>query len=137
MNEKVQLKVYIPLNLSLNLRVLIQNKYSKYEKGLLSYEVEQAIRSWIALHTQAQLPLDAKPPNPIPKVASVFMQVKEYLLHKYFDELKVGQQIPRRFLDEAIEAIRGSDKRTIEKWLRSFEKFHLAKPISSAAWEIL
>jgi len=63
--------------------------------------------------------------------------VKEYLLKNYYFELKSGQQIPRVHLENAIMAVRGNDPRTIKRWLRTFHKMGLTKPITSATWEIL
>jgi hypothetical protein len=51
---KVQLKVWISEELDGKLRELIAQKYKKYEKGLLSYEVEQALQTWLALHVEPQ-----------------------------------------------------------------------------------
>ena len=38
---------------------------------------------------------------------------------------------------EAISAVRGSDPRTVQKWLRTFHKMDLIKPVTSASWEIM
>jgi len=50
-------------------------------------------------------------------------------------ELLPGQQIPRKHFEEAIMAVRGADPRTIEKWMKTFHKMGLIKPITTAAWE--
>lgn len=134
---RVKVGFYIDARVMAKLRGLIQQKYNRYEKGLLSYEAEQAFRHWLSLHTNAQNTLDAKPPNPTPRAAIVYMQVKDYLLRTHYDSLVVAQQIPRRHLEEAIAAVRGSDKRTVAAWLRTFDRLHLAKPKSSASWELL
>jgi len=34
-------------------------------------------------------------------------------------------------------AVRGGDRRTIDKWLNIFVKMGLVKPITSATWEII
>lgn len=118
-------------------RKLIQDKYKKYEKGLLSYEVEQALRHWLSLHTNAQDGLEVKKPNPTPGVMVVFNSVRNYLLSNYYFELLNGQQISRSHLEKAIIATRGSDSRTIEKWLTTFHKMGLVKPVTSATWEVM
>jgi len=137
MAEKVQLKVYIDRKLNRKFRSLIQSKYEGYKKGLLSYEAEMALRHWIALHTNTQKSLEDRKPNPTPKVSLVFAEVKNYLLSNFYYELKPGQQIPKVHLEKAIMKTRGSDPRTIKKWLRAFHKMGLVKPITSATWEIL
>jgi hypothetical protein len=76
-------------------------------------------------------------PNPTPKVVNVFLQVKDYLLKNWYLELIPGQQVARVHLEKAITAVRGGDKRTIEKWLNIFIKMGLVKPITSATYEIL
>jgi len=58
-------------------------------------------------------------------------------LGNYYYELTPGQQIARTHLEEAIMAVRGSDKRTIRKWLKTFHRMGLVKPVTSASWEIL
>jgi len=137
MSQRVKVGIFLDASVVENLRSLIQEKYNKYEKGLLSYEVELALRNWLALHTQAQTTLEIKKPNPTPQVMVIFAQIKENLLHRWYYELKSGQQIPTSQLEEAIMAVRGSDKRTVRKWLRIFNRMGLIKPITSATWEIM
>jgi hypothetical protein len=135
--RKVRICLFISEELEAKLRALINQKYKLYEKGLLSNEVELALRNWIALHTNAQTTLDINPPNPTPKVALVFAQVKQYLLNNWYYELLPGQQIPLTHLEKAIMAVRGSDKRTVRRWLESFHKMGLVKPITASVWELL
>jgi len=137
MSKKIKILLSIDEALNKKFRSLIQQKYQKYEKGLLSYEAEMAFRHWLSLHTQAQNTLEMSKPNPTPKVSMVFAEVKNYLLSNFYFELKPGQQIPKVHLEKAIMAVRGSDKRTIRKWLKAFHMMGLVKPITSAAWEIL
>ena len=134
----MKLGVWIQTSIDARFRSLIQQKYQKFERGMLSYEVEMALRHWLALHTNTQTDLEAAPkPNPTPRVMQIFNQVKAWLLSHHYFELLSGQQIPRRHLEEAIISVRGSDPRTIEKWLRTFHKMKLVKPITSASWEIM
>lgn len=137
MEEKVKVGFYLSSSLIANLRSLIQQKYQKYEKGLLSEEAELAIRSWIALHTCAQTTLDTNKPNPTPRVALVFVEVKRWLLSSLYFELKPGQQIPIDHIRKAIIEVRGGDKRTIMKWLQLFHKMNLIKPVTTNVWEIM
>lgn len=137
MEGRIQFKIYLDRKIAENFRSLIQQKYQYYQKGLLSYEVEMALRYWMSLHTQAQNTTDIKKPNPTPHIYLVFNQVKDYLLKNYYTELKSAQQIPTKHLEEAIIATRGSDKRTLAKWLRTFHKMGLIKPVTSATWELM
>lgn len=142
-DEKVRLQIYVPEELDTKFRSLVTTKYQKYEKGLLSYEAEMALRHWLSLHTETQNTIDTKPPNPTPKVQLAYMKVKEYLLSSdptspnYF-QLLPGQQIPRTHLERAIGNTRGSDQRTISKWMKAFKQNGLIKPINTGTtWEVM
>jgi len=136
--ERIRIHLFISKEILEDFRKLIMWKYERYEKGLLSYEAEMALRAWLAEHTKAQKSIDQrKKANPTPRVIIAFAEVKDYLLRKYYDELLPGQQIPRRHLEEAIINTRGSDPRTIHKWLRVFERMGLVKCVTSASWKIM
>jgi hypothetical protein len=137
MQERVKIGLWIDARTAQKFRNLVQIKYQTYQKGLLSYEAEMAFRHWLALHTNAQTPLEAKPPNPVPRVAIVFAEVKAVLLREWYYELKPGQQIPLAHIRKAIADVRGSDDRTVRRWLREFERNGLMKPTTSATWEVL
>mgnify|MGYP005658278459 CR=1 FL=1 len=49
-DRKVQLLVWISEDVDRKLRELIQQKYKEFQKGILSAEVEVAIRNHIAAH---------------------------------------------------------------------------------------
>jgi len=135
---KVQLLLWINEELDTRFRKLIQQKYSKFERGILSYEGEMALRHWLSIHTGAQSSLNIITlPNPTPKVGLAFAQIKEYLLSNYYYELSPGQQVTTAHLKRAIENTRGSDPRTINKWLKTFHKNGLIKPVTSATWEVI
>ena len=99
-SDKVQILLWINRNTDTKFRHLISQKYTNYEKGLLSYEAELALRNWIALHTNAQTPLNK--PNPIPKVQIAFAQIKNYLTSNHYSELSPGQQINMRHIKEGL-----------------------------------
>jgi len=135
MGEKVKVGFYLPKDLVQKIKRLVMEKYETYERGLLSYEVELALRNWLALHTQAQI----KPAkiNPQPRVQQVYAQVKQWLLANLYEELYPGQQIPLKHIEQAIAAVRGSDPRTVKKWIKAFRKFHLIKPGKGVLWEVM
>jgi hypothetical protein len=54
MAKKRPLHIWLSPEIDDKLRELIFKKYSKYEKGLLSHEVEEALKNWLLLHTQTQ-----------------------------------------------------------------------------------
>jgi hypothetical protein len=144
--KKRPLHIWLSPEIDNKLRELIAKKYSRYEKGLLSHEIEEALKNWVLLHTQAQnlklgVPNDIKPPlnniiNPSLKVHRVWEQVRDYLLKNYYAELKPSQQILDVHLRQAIKAVRGSDPRTVKKWMKLLEEFKLIKHIVGAIWEI-
>jgi hypothetical protein len=113
--DKVQVKVYLPKSLAKKLRELIFQKYGSYKGGLLSYEVEEAVRRYISAHTNVtQIP---KGSNPIPKIHIVKEQIKEYLRQKY-GYLMTNQVLTKHF-EEAIINLRGADPRTKDKWVKA------------------
>ena len=133
----VPLFVRIDPEVNKKFRELIALKYKTFEKGLLSWEVEQALMNWVALHldrhTNAQIPK----PNPPAGVHKVFRQVRAWLEKEYGTTLERGAHISRRLLERAISEVRGSDRRTIRKWMRLFHEFELIKPITAGVWELL
>ena len=139
MIEKERVIFYLDKDVVQKFRELIALKYKTVERGLLSWEAQQALVHWIALHTNAQTSKEISnclTPNPTPRVAKVFRQVKAYLLRNYYTQLPAGYQIPAKHLREAIAAVRGSDPRTIKKWMKAFVDFHLIKYIAGELWEI-
>ena len=96
------------------------NKYS-----FLSFEAESAIKHWVAQHTQSQHVL---PRNPDLKVNVVFKTIKDYLKNEHGIEM----QAHASYIRDAIKNVRGSDKRTVEKWFKEFIKNGLIKPHSKS-----
>ena len=131
---KVGVYVYIDKELYEKLRTLVKAKYP-YLRGGLSKEVEEALAYWIRLHTHRHTKkFVVERMNPQPKVFQVFEQVKDYLKRKY---MFLPQQVTWRDLEEAISAVRGSDRRTIRKWITELLKWKLVKPIAPQVYEIV
>ena len=134
---KCILYVYIDRNLDKRLRELIIRKYGEYRKGLLSAEVEAALQAWLATHKITQTASEsADRVNPTPRYWIVFQKCVAWIESKYRIDFKEVHQIPARFLREAIAAVRGSDKRTIRKWLEIFEQQKLIKWIAPELIEV-
>jgi len=134
--DKEGLYVMIDRKLCEELKRFVVLKYGKLH-GALSYEVEEALRSWLALHAQEAHKPAAKA-NSQPKVLKVFSQVKEYLKERYgYAAIVQGVVIPRVHLIEAIKAVRGCDPRTVSTWMKNFVESKLIKPTSSEAYEVL
>jgi len=135
---KVQLLAYIDENLYKELRQLIKMKHEEL-RGALSKEVEDALRAWIAAHRSAHAQsAQISRVNPAPRIARAWEQVREYLRSAYgYEAVITGSQIPKKLLINAIAAVRGSDPRTIRKWLSLFEHFKLIKWIAPNVVEVI
>jgi len=132
---KKKLLISIDENLDRDFRSFLAHKYGKVERGLISNEIAEAIKYWISIHTQEHK-LDERRIVIKPRHLKVWMQIKDYLLMNYYQELKTGQEINGRHLREAISVIRGSDKRTIKKWLNLFRRFGYIEHVTGAIWRI-
>lgn len=128
--DKIQFKVYLPETLIEKFRTLIALKYQRYQRGLLSYEVEQALKQYIASYnTQQQYTQKALlrqeqrfcKSNIQPKVFALKQDIFKYLIdsQQYVDE---PQNITDRQLYDAIGAVRGLDPRTVKKWTKLLEQ---------------
>lgn len=133
MKKEIHLK--ISEDLLKEFRSLIVKKYSEYRKGLLSNEAELALRFWIDLHTKTQT-LKSDPPPITSFINVVWLQVKSFLLRNYYSVIEKGTLIPRKHLEVAISYVRGSDKRTIDKWLSNFQNHGFIKPKGPAVYEV-
>jgi len=124
--------VYIDEKILEDLYSIIKVKY----EGLtgLSIEVEEALKYWIAAHTKdAQIVTEKV--NPQPQVFRLKIQIEKYLRDKYNYEYLY--QVPVVHIAEAIKALRGSDKRTIKKWLEELEKSRIIKWINQNVVEFI
>ena len=137
--DKVQLKVYVKRGISDRFKRMVALKYQRAERGLISYEVEQALVSWLAMvgtQTQStQGDLSNQRTNPIPVIHNLKHAICDYLLNtgRYDD---VPQFIPHKLLVEAISAIKGTDIRTVKKWSKLLQQYGCLKQVGAAQWEI-
>lgn len=141
-DDKVQLKVYIPEKIMDRFREMIALKHQRIERGLISFEVTQAIQQYVAshkVHTQGTQKLIAEDfptkPNPIIKVHELKTAIQHYLLdNKGYEDI---YQVPRAHLLEAIAAIKGTDKRTVSKWGNLLVQYHCIKWINAGQVEFV
>ena len=135
MTEKVKFGVYLDRDLIEEFHRFIAEQYGKVQHGMVSFEVEQAIRAWLSTHKCTQTALSHQPPNPSPRVFLAREAVKAYLRDRFgYDSI---YKVPKSQIIEAIGAVRGVDDRTVKKWIRLFEKFHLLKWITPSVVEFL
>jgi len=136
--SKIKVTLWVEESVWEEIKRLAFQKYENFH-GAIANEVEEAFLNWIRMHTQNHTKiLVFNKVNPSPKVHKVFLEIKEYMREKFgYAALPPGQQVPKRHLVEAIADVRGSDPRTIKKWLKIFERFRLIKWIGGEIWEIL
>jgi len=133
---KAYLCVLIDEKVVRDLRKLVKMKYNTMHGGL-SWEVEQALRNWLAAHTQSTH-VSAMRVNPQPKTLLVWEQVKAYLRRRFgYAGFMTGVQIVSDHLIQAIAAVRGDDERTIKKWIKKFQEGKLIKQISFKVYEVI
>jgi len=102
----------------------------------LSAEVEDAMRLWIKQHTHEHtLPLQIEKVNPAPRYFQRWLLVRKRLDYEYGGE--IPHQIARSDLEDAIMKEIGSDRRTIMKYLRLFQRLGLIKIISAGIVEVV
>ena len=127
--KKKLIGVWLPEDLIKELKNLVKAKYPGI-RGL-SWEVEEALRNWIALHrthTKAQTTMQI---NTLPKIQRIYEEVKNYLRQQGYEI-----QVTLIKLKEAIGIVRGTDPRTIRKWLKTFKKYRLIREIAPQIWQL-
>ena len=135
MIKKKKFGVYLDPSLIEEFRRFVVEQYGKSSYGLISFEVAQALQSWIGAHKSTQTQLIHKPPNPIPNVFVVKEEVKKYLQQTFgYEQI---YKIPKDHLILALSSLRGTDERTIRKWMRLFEKYHVIKWVTPNVVEFL
>ena len=131
--RKVRQHIYIDKELLEEFKRFCIIKHGKYEWGLYSQEIELALRHWMSLHSFAhsKSELDIKVPslskNPPSRVQLVYNMVKEYLWQEYQIDVLETDFIPIQFVERAIKVIRGTDPRTVKKWINAMKEFGLIK----------
>jgi len=135
---KKRVTVHINVDLWNEFKRLAFAKHESFH-GSISAELEQALQAWLAQHTQNHTKtLAVNAHNPQPRVYAIFQQVKEYLKRTFgYGAIVPGLQIPRKHLVEAISAVRGSDERTVNKWMKLFVQYKLVKWLAGEVYEVV
>lgn len=108
MTKKVKIGFLIDDVLVIKFRRFVAEQYGKASKGLLSFEVSQALQAWISTHKGTQTELMHKPPNPVPNVFVVKEDVKKYLQETFgYEQI---YKVPKNHLIIALNSIRGTDE---------------------------
>lgn len=107
------------------------------EKGLISHEVEEAIRSHLTIqNTQQNTQTLTTRPNQIFGASQLIEQIKRYLIEtELYDDIPVF--IPEAHLNRSIASLRGSDSRTIRKWKRLLVEYEHIKQTGIKQYQIM
>lgn len=126
--DMVVLKVLVPRGLSQRFREVVGAKHGQ-QRGALSYEAAVALSQYIATYKQIQSTknsLQVQESNPIPKVYELKQAIYEYLVDSGL-YAEVPQFIPDKHLKTAIGYVRGTDRRTINKWVNALKRYGCIK----------
>lgn len=130
---KIQIIVYLEPKINSDLRSLIQKKYGKFMRGLLSLEVNEALRYWIKAYAQSTQDMHNSlgsfhaPITETPKIYAHFERFKAYLQKAYNLQLSENPEIDENILISCIKDVFGSDKRTVKKYFNEFVEHGLIK----------
>ena len=117
---KVLLQVLVSKEVYERLLKVAPVLYGK-NRGALSWAVEEALRLWLAPRTHAT---HANPPR---KVWLKFKLVKSAIAQILNIPVEEIRDVTVKVLELAISETIGSDPRTIDKYLKLFERFGLIK----------
>ena len=108
----------------------IKEIYPESTYGALSVEVQNAVVEYLRIkHAQ----IHTRPLNPItPTVHRICREIVQKLKDEGF-----VNQVSSRVLAKVIGEVRGTDKRTVRKWIEQLEKNGYTKSIGTYTWEIL
>ena len=137
--RKVPLYVFVPEELATRLRRFIALKHQTVEKGLLSLEVEQALRNYSAVQSTQQQNTQSgrsSSQNQIIKVKKVMADIQQYWIDSGL-YVEIPQYFLEKHLDEAIANLRGIDKRTIKTWKQYLEQHGYIRKTGLHQYEIL
>jgi hypothetical protein len=130
--DNVQLKVWVSRSCLKNIRTLIQAKYPKYIKGLLSLEVENAINRYtsaerkglpdVSTHTQITKSgrqfITVKQENSHQRALELNKRVANWLMAKPYEYASLKNVLDKH-LKEAIMVVEDvKDKRTLDNRIR-------------------
>jgi len=124
---KKQFNVYLDEKLIMDFREFVAAKYGMVKKGCLGYEVAQALKWLMNTHKDTQSKGKKTTPHPVPNVLIYAAQVRDYLMDHFGYEKDLLDSVPKAHLVIALSAIRGTDRRTIRKWMKLFEKWKVMK----------
>jgi len=99
--------------------------------GSVSEELETALKNWLAAHTNF-----TNKPNKLNPLGSPSERSAKEIISWIQTRIETFQA-PKGLIIKAIEETRGSDPRTIKKWLSYLHKHGHIKPLGGEIWELL
>jgi len=133
---KIQLSVLISEDLYKRLWDHIKSKYSGSTYGLLSIEVQNAIAHWLAeqeAQGEGRAHTKARKLNPgVPRIQAKVDEIVRWLRSRGY-----LNQFTLRDWELACAHTVGSDRRTIEKYLRFAERLGRVKNVAGVVWEMI
>ena len=119
---KVALQVLIPKELYEAALRVAAYEYGN-ARGALSWLVEQALRAYISPRLHAQM--HTNPPGKVRRVYEQFLSCIEELNGGYRPF-----EVPAKQVHTCIAEVRGSDPRTINRWINTFIRVGLMKDLT-------
>jgi len=129
MKPKKQVKIYLDKDVYERLWRLIKAKYSS-TYGALSVEVQNAIVAWLNAHNAQEHTNKVNPD--VPRIFKICHAIILHLRRQGYIN-----QVSLRDLASAIAETRGSDARTVKKWIKTLLEFGFIKRVSTYTYEIL
>lgn len=143
LGEKQQFKVYISPKVIERFKHEIAINRETISRGLISQEVEKALSQYIAFQraqrTQQQNTRgrDRRAVKGLPpKIYQLREDIYKYLIDSG-NYLEVPQSIPDKHLVQAISTLKGTDKRTISKWIRLLKQYKVITESGVHEYEFL
>ena len=97
----------------------------------MGLETESMIKNWLAAHTNI-----TNTPAKLNPIGSRSERLAREITHWILSKTETFQ-VHRGLVVKAIEELRGSDSRTVEKWFTYLRKNEHIKPLGGDMWEIL
>lgn len=138
--KKVPLYVFIYAETDKTFRKFIALKYQRIEKGLLSYEVEQALSNYMriqnSLTQQQQHTQNTKAGKLLLELEKTKCNMIEYLKSEFhYEDIRF---VPETHLDMALTGVRGiTDPRSLKKWKGLLIRCGFAKKSGPQQYEFL
>lgn len=138
--KKVPLYVFIYAETDKRFRKFIALKYQKVEKGLLSYEVEQALSNYMRIQNKLQQQQQHTQNTKAGILLIDLEKTKSNLIDYLKTEFRYERVrfVPQSHLEIALTAVRGIiDPRSLKKWKHLLIQYGFVKKTGLQQYEFL